>query len=167
MWRFSSPPPDLAGIIFTTGYSIENDLYAGSNIESLLEPAERTLHSQLLSILCRWFAFEILEFQADRTPMVAEHIHRVVDFDIMDMSSEFCTWRGFTEPDATLVNNLLSDYKLQLRGKTLLQALIRFLSAPSRTAKYGTATIIELCLKLYPDNPHIQRIITEARAQLA
>lgn len=29
LWKFSTPPSDLDGIIFTAGYSIENDLYAG------------------------------------------------------------------------------------------------------------------------------------------
>jgi hypothetical protein len=42
MWRFSPPPADLLGILFTTGYSIENDLYAGSQIEALLEDTERS-----------------------------------------------------------------------------------------------------------------------------
>jgi hypothetical protein len=89
MWRYSAPPPDLSGIIFTTGYSIENDLYAGSDIETLLEAAERSRHSQLLSVLCRWFAFEILEFQAGRPAEVAEHINRVVDFTKMVISAEY------------------------------------------------------------------------------
>jgi hypothetical protein len=58
MWRFSPPPSDLQGIVFTTGYSIENDLYAGSEIEALMEDDERSRHSRLLSALCRWFSFE-------------------------------------------------------------------------------------------------------------
>jgi hypothetical protein len=86
MWKFSAPPLDLAGIVFTTGYSIENDLYAGSDIESLLEAAERTQHSQLLKVVSRWFAFEVLEHQAGRLVEVGTHINRVVDFATMDIS---------------------------------------------------------------------------------
>jgi hypothetical protein len=63
MWRYSSPPTDLAGIIFTTGYSIENDLYAGSDIESLLEPAEQSQHAQLLRVICRWCAHQSINIR--------------------------------------------------------------------------------------------------------
>jgi hypothetical protein len=167
VWRYSSPPVDLVGVIFTTGYSIENDLYVGSDIESLLEPAERSRHAQLLGVVCRWFAFEILESQAGRAALMATHINRVVDFSAMDISVEFRTFRNFTEPEAALVNQLVSNYKLQLRGKTLLQVLVNYLSDSSRNPKYSYGAIIELCLKLYPNNPYIQRILREARACLA
>ncbi len=167
MWRYSSPPTDLSGIVFTTGYSIENDLYAGSEIESLLESAERSEHIRLLGIVCRWFAFEVLEFQAGRSPQQATHINRVVDFSTMDIAEDFRATRGYIEPDTNLVIQLMSDYRLQLRGKTLLQVIVRFLSDSSRNPKYSYAAVIELCLKLYPNNPHIHRIVREIRATLA
>jgi hypothetical protein len=133
MWRYSSPPADLAGIIFTAGYSIENDLYAGSEIESLLEPAEQSQHKQLLVVVCRWFAFEILEFKSGRQYITATNINRVVDFSVMDISAEFRAFRNFTEPDITLINQLISDYRLLLRGKTLLQVIMHYLSDSRRT----------------------------------
>jgi hypothetical protein len=58
------------------------------------------------------------------------------------------------------------DYKLALRGKTLLQALTKQLSAPRRSPKYGYSAIIEMCLKLYPKNPYVKRLISEANRQL-
>jgi hypothetical protein len=167
MWLFYPPPADLAGIIFTTGYSIENDLYAGSEIESLLEPAERSQHSVLIQLACRWFAFEILESQAGRDAHVDHHIKRIVDFAAMDLDTVFCAARGYSEPDASFAGSILANYKLQLRGKTLLQALVHYLSDARRNPKYSYASILELCLKLYPANPHIGRIIAEAKAQLA
>lgn len=166
MWCYSAPPTDLADIIFTAGYSIENDLYAGSDIESLLEPAERSQHSQLIRIACRWHAFEILEFESQRGFVMAYHINRVVDFSIMDISMEFCRSRSFTEPPASLVIRLMANYKLQLRGKTLLQIIVKYLSDSTRNPKYSYGAIIELCLKLYPNNPHIQHILHVAREHL-
>ncbi len=167
MWRYSVPPPDLTGIIFTTGYSIENDLYAGSDIESLLETAERSQHARLLAVACRWFAYEILESQSGRLTKCATNINRVVDFSIMDISPAFVIHRGYTEPPLSLVDQLAGDYKLQLRGKTLLEVLVKYLSDSNRNPKYGYAAIVELCLKLYPNNPYIQRIITEAKSSLS
>lgn len=167
MWKFSAPPADLTGIVFTTGYSIENDLYAGSEIECLLEVAERSEHSRLLTILCRWFAFEILEYQAGRSPEFATKIQQVVDFAAMDISASFIARRGYIEPDATFIDSVLRDYKLQLRGKTLVSALVYYLSGSRRSTRYSAASIVEMCLKLYPNNMYIKRIIENVRTQLA
>ena len=167
MWKFSTAPADLTGIVFTTGYSIENDLYAGSDIESLLEAPERSQHSRLLTILCRWFAFEILEYQAERNTEVAARIQQVVDFAAMDISTTFIARRGYVEPDATFVDGVLRNYKLQLRGKTLMGILITYLSDSRRMPKYGYANVVEVCLKLYPNNEYIKRIIEDVKTQLA
>jgi hypothetical protein len=167
MWLFTFAPADLAGIIFTTGYSIENDLYAGSEIESLLEPAERSQHSVLLQLVCRWFAFELLECQAGREAQVGHRINRIVDFACMDLHPAFRSSRGYSEPDAAFAGGILANYKLQLRGKTLLQALVHYLSDSRRNPKYSYASILELCLKLYPGNPYVASIIAEVKAQLA
>jgi hypothetical protein len=166
MWRFSPPPADLDGIVFTTGYSIENDLYAGSQIEALLEEDERSRHSRLLSVLCRWFSFEVLEFLASREAQVAHHVRRVVDLDAMEIRPEFASLRGYSEPDPSFVASLFADYKLNLRGKTLVDALITYLSDSRRTPKYSKPAIIEMCLKLYPENPYMNRLVEEANRQL-
>lgn len=34
-------------------------------------------------------------------------------------------------------------------------------------AEYSREAIIDLCLKLYPKNPHVQRLVSEARSRLA
>ena len=51
----------------------------------------------------------------------------------MDISAEFRAFRNFTEPDITLINQLISDYRLLLRGKTLLQVIMHYLSDSRRT----------------------------------
>ena len=167
MWRFATPPADLDGIIFTSGYSIENDLYAGSNIEVLLEPAERARHTQLLHTVCRWFVFEILEYSSGRRCEVATRINRVVDYDAGDIHHLFIAHRGYSEPPPERVIDLMENYKLHLRGKTLFEILIRFLSSPGRSARYGYDNIIDICLKLQPDNEYIERLVSRVRAALS
>ena len=98
---------------------------------------------------------------------VDHHVKRVVDFAAMDLDAVFCARRGYLEPDASFCGSILANYKLQLRGKTLLQSLVHYLSDARRNPKYSYASILELCLKLYPANPHVGRIIAEAKAQLA
>ncbi len=167
MWRFSQPPDDLKGIIFTSGYSIENDLYAGSEIESLLEVKERDQHAQLLAAVCRWFAFEVIEHKANGVNRCGTHIDRVIDYSTMDIATGFATSRGFIEPDSAICAQILANYQLQLRGKTLFQALQVILAKPNRKPAYRTRALIDMCLKLYPDNPYMKRLVTEAKAALS
>jgi hypothetical protein len=167
MWRFSSPPADLLGIVFTAGYSVENDLYAGSQIEALLSEAERAAHSQLLGVACRWFSFEVHEFLAGREAQVGHRIRRVVDFGAMDICPKFAQFRGYSEPPEDLVRTVLNEYQLNLRGKTLMEVLVAQLSDSRRTPKYSYAAILEMCLKLYADNQYIGRLIKEAKQQLS
>jgi len=40
---YGTIPPEYSDIVFTTGYSIENDLYAGKRIEDLFDTQDRTI----------------------------------------------------------------------------------------------------------------------------
>lgn len=167
MWLFTGPPADLSDVVFTAGYSIENDVYAGSALEDLLDPAEQALHRILLSLTCRWFAFEIQECRAARQFLIDVHLNQFIDIAQADLSLTYCNGRGFTEPDAQAVADVLINYKLQLRGKTLMQVLVHLLSAPARTSKYSYTTAMEVAFKLNPNNPHIQRLVAEVSQKLA
>lgn len=167
MYRYTQPPDDLKGIIFTSGYSIENDLYAGSEIESLLEVDERGQHIQLLTAVCRWFAFEIIEHRAGREHRCATQIHQVIDYTTMCIKSEFVASRGVIEPDSATFEQIFTDYKLQLRGKTLFEVLQVILAKPQRKPAYRAPALIDMCLKLFPENPYMKRLVADAKAALA
>jgi hypothetical protein len=166
MWKFSAPPSDLSGIIFTSGYSIENDLYAGSEIELLLSTDERTRHTQLLDVVCNWFVFEILEHQAGRESQVGANIKKVFDLSNLAIREPFATSRQYVPPNPAFVDIVRKDYKLSLRGKTLIDVLFECVNYSKRPARHSKEAIVENCLKLYPNNPFIDRIMNEVRARL-
>jgi hypothetical protein len=85
----------------------------------------------------------------------------------MDLHPIFCAQRLYVEPAITLVDTLATDYKLSLRGKTLIQAIVNYLSDSRRAVKYSKAAVVDVCLRLFQQNPYIRRIITNTRAQLA
>ena len=66
LWLFSGIPPGYPDIIWTEGYSIENDLYAGATLEDLLNADEAKEHRQVLDSIIKWFAFEVEEHLACR-----------------------------------------------------------------------------------------------------
>ena len=53
MWLFSGTPSDYDEVIWTEGYSIENDLYAGAELENLLDSEEMQEHQQTAGRHCR------------------------------------------------------------------------------------------------------------------
>jgi hypothetical protein len=166
MWCFSTVPEIYSTVIFTAGYSIENDLYAGSRLESLLEPSERQIHTILLSLVCKWFAFELEEYCAGRSHKVATNIKEIVNHERLEISRAFSQKRGFKEPSEESVKLVLDDYQLKLRGKTLVQVLETVLTRPGRVAKFRSSQIVELSLKLFPDNPYLRRLVSEVQTQL-
>ena len=78
MWLFSGIPSDYDGVIWTEGYSIENDLYADAELENLLAVEESQEHQQLRDAIVEWFAFEVEEYLADRPFKVSNHCNEVV-----------------------------------------------------------------------------------------
>jgi len=49
IWLFTAIPPEYLDIVWTEGYSIENDLYAGTNLEVLLDSDEASEHTHVLT----------------------------------------------------------------------------------------------------------------------
>ena len=166
LWLFSGIPPDYHGIIWTQGYSIENDLYLGANLENLLDPHEAKEHQQVLDSIIEWFAFEVEEYLAGRDAEVAWHCNQVVPSGQTKRDPVFCTRRGFRFPNAKLIQQIKDAYQLQLRGKLLFQMLVRFLSAPNRRAKHSVDSLHETAFKMTPSHRLMDRLIQDIEMRL-
>ena len=167
LWLFSGIPPDYPDIIWTEGYSIENDLYADANLENLLDADEVEKHRQVLEAIIEWFAFEVEEHLACRPAQVDKHCNEIVPLGQIEMDQNFCTRRGFRPPNEELHQQIKDEYQLQLRGKTLFQILVRFLSAPRRDAKHSTSGLYEIAVKMTSPHPLIDRLIGEIERAMA
>ena len=161
LWLFSGIPPDYPDIIWTEGYSIENDLYADADLENLLDTDEVDEHQQVRDIIIEWFAFEVEEHLAGREARVATHPNRVVPPGETEMDQGFRTRRGFRPPNQILHQRIKNAYQFQLRGKTLFQVLVRFLSASNRASKHSIFGLYEIAVKMTSPQPLIDRLIDE------
>lgn len=146
MWYFTGIPQRYEkGIVFSDGYSIENDLYAKEIFEGLLEKDEAREFGRLLSSLSRWFAFEVIRYKRDGHALCDVHINRVTKGN--ELNEEYLRSINFEEPDPGLVQEILSTYDVSLRGKNLFQAMLRYLSASNRKSKYSRYNLIEMGAK--------------------
>ena len=163
---FGAIHPSHPELVWTRGYSIENDLYDSSGIEKLLDSTEALAHRDVLRTLTRWFAFEIEESAAGREPLLHFRIREILDAG-NSLSARFVAQRGWKPPRQELVDEIWKNYSLKLRGKQLLEAIVYFLSAPKRMSKFSYANVIELCAKLTTPHPHVARLVSESVRILA
>lgn len=149
MWMFAAVPSGYSEIIFTEGYSIENDLYHYSCIEDLLDGQEIADHREALHSVVRWFAFEVEKFRRGEENQLDVHVSRMLGSRGTDLLESFLDEIGFVAPDDQTVDDLRECYGLRVRGKQLFDLLLRFLNTPGRRAKYSRSALIDLCVRLY------------------
>ena len=167
LWLFSGIPPIYHDIIWTEGYSIENDLYAGASLENLLNADEVEEHQQVLTSIIEWFAFEVEEHLANKPAQVDKHCNEIVPLGQTEIDRGFRNRRGFRPPSGKLRQQIKDEYQLQLRGKLLFQLLIRFLNAPGRGTPYSVLTLHENAFKLTPSHELMDRLISEIERTIA
>ena len=165
LWLFSGIPPGYDDIIWTEGYSIENDLYLGAELEKLLNPDEAKEHQQVLDSIIEWFAFEVEEYLAGRPPQVDTHCNRVVPPGQTRRDPGFCTHRGFRFHPKR-IQQIKDAYQLQLRGKSLFEMLHRFLDAAGRPVRHNFPCLYEIAVKMASSHRLMDRLIQEIEMRL-
>ncbi|ATB34096.1 DUF4435 domain-containing protein [Melittangium boletus] len=152
MWLFGGIPHQYSEVVWTNGYSIENDIYSGSDIEKIMTTEEDAQFRQLLSIVCKWFAFCVDEHMSGGDANVSVHPNEISPPGTVGLDSLLISKYRFKEPDPRTYDSIIKNYTSHLRGKTLFQVLLRFLAASNRESKYSKSNIMELCVKIRPSS---------------
>lgn len=131
MWVFTGILPEYEGeIVFTKGYSIENDLYMDGEhyIDMLFAPHQLKKKKKVLNSLIRWFAFEVELYKKGQASEM-----QITDFSLLspkfmakgstDISEEFLKSRNFVEPNENIMEEITQGYRQKLKGKLLFNTL--------------------------------------------
>lgn len=162
MWYFTGIPAEYQrGIIYTSGYSLENDLYVRDVFEGLLSDGELVSYRGVIQELCRWFAFEVNRYRSSGASLCDININEILQKNA-ELCPRFLGKIGFVDPGVNVVDAIFSVYSEALRGKTLFQAILRFLSSPSRGSKFSRQNLLEMGSKL--NNPRIDKLLAETQA---
>ena len=170
MWLFAGIPEEYAGIIWTQGYSIENDLYTDAKLEKLLDARQIAEHRHILDALSTWFAFAVEETLAGKTPRLDFHCSHIVPPGETELNANFCRNCGFRVPAADLVRQIRTAYQRLLRGKLLFQLLVRFLSKPSHgfaKASLNEYALYNFALRMPGARPLLDRLMAAVRQNIA
>ena len=166
MFVFSTIPPQYQAIIFTAGYSIENDLLSRYEFHRLFESSEPNDFQQLINAIIPWFAFEVSEHLAGREHQVDKHPNELVPEGTNQISADWLAARGFTTPNQSIIDDLRQNYLMKLQGHLLMSCLTRFLCRSGRRVKYPPATLIDLALNMGASNQNWTRILIAVRTAL-
>lgn len=163
MWYFTGIPEQYKQeIIFSNGYSLENDLYVKELFENLLEADEKEQFYQLISELSKWFAFEVSRYKSEGYALCDIHINKITDGNML--AQRYLDEIGFVEPDTELVRDIITNYQHCLRGKNLFQAILRFLSNNNRKSKFSRYNLLELGAKA--NNHYLDSLYIEIEKRL-
>ena len=148
---YSKVPAEYNEIIWTSGYSIENDVYEGRKIEQLLDKKEVVKFEKALTTFIQYYAFQLENFRNRRLFQFEHHPKNILGKDY-SLNLEAIKQYKYTEPTTETIDYLTADYDLLIRGKTLLDLLIIFLSHPKRLVKHSRSSLLEYGCKLMTNN---------------
>jgi len=162
LWIFSSIPEEYEGIIFTEGYSIENDIYmaARGKIEALIADSQQELYLTALFEYTKWYCFEISNFLDMRNYKLDFNIKKILDNGTKHLSPHFLTERGYVKVNDEFVEQVFAEFYLKLRGKSLLQLWEWFVEG-----KMKKDTLFQVIFIFMEDNEFLLNIINTIRAK--
>lgn len=166
MYIFSGHPDKLSDVVFTSGYSIENDLLQGGKALRMINSKHGAEWKQILEILCHWFSSVVHRHMAGEVVEYSQHPSQIVDF---------ASGKLMPTAQAVLVKSeslsaaakVVFDFPLKcIRGHTLLNALGHFLAQKKQRPQCSKDMLIRLDLVSWESNPSLSRLITEIRAAI-
>lgn len=157
-------PKEYQGMIYTEGYSIENDLYQGKSFEKQYFRKkdkmlfEKSLNEFLLYYACEFEKFQKgIEFNFDESP---EKIILENDGYILDTSNLI----NYKEPSPNTIDYIKNGYDLLLRGHSLFHLIRKIMARPDRGITYSLKQIYEICYNLKSDS--IKRLQNRIKSML-
>ncbi|MDO9489220.1 MAG: hypothetical protein Q7J32_12665 [Sphingomonadaceae bacterium] len=143
-WVYGDVPPEFVSqdLIFTDGYSIENDCFRDGRLDRLMTSAESVLFSDELGRTIEWYALALKRFLDGNETKLDIHPNALLDNE------------GNFAEQTTLVNHesypdelrslVQSNYTKYLRGKTLLALLMRQLSYAGRPVRHHHRALLDV-----------------------
>jgi Protein of unknown function (DUF4435) len=128
-------------LLFTNGYSIENDVYRDGKLWELLQIPERGRYKAEINTFVEWYALALSRHLADSTCPIALHHDHVLN--PMQKAALFALQPAEAYPNA-LRQEILNDYGRVLRGKSLFPLLIKHTNAKGRGVRHTDTGLFEM-----------------------
>ena len=164
MWVFTGVPDEYVDdIVCTTGYCIENDLYAGVNLPALLEQDEAEKHAEMLKSLIEWFAYGVEQRLKNVNPLpkINVHLKDLIPDDENPVISSI--YSPSSKPCPELLNRIYEKYELELPGKLLFQLILHFTTKPGRKPNRDNSFLLESAFKVPSHHKYRDELINRIK----
>ncbi|MDL5037323.1 hypothetical protein QRD40_13285 [Comamonas sp. Y6] len=143
LWVLTGIPSNYQSrnLIFTDGYSIENDVFRDVNVLNLMTNAEKESFGKELERFLKWFSIALSRNLNGDCSELKIHPNQVLDDD-----NEFDRMIRLNDNEIfpnELHDEILRDYSVKLRGKSLFALAIRNLSYKGRPVRHNHHSIME------------------------
>ncbi|WP_294291863.1 DUF4435 domain-containing protein [uncultured Chryseobacterium sp.] len=146
---YINPPKKYSDIIWTNGYSIENDLYYGRNIERLFSKDEKEVFTKSLNNFIEYYAFEVENYLNQKEFSFRNHPQHILCDVQHIVKQDFLKKINFVKPDSEIENKLKASYDILIRGKSLFALVTRILSNKNRQIKHSKVSLLEHCYRTH------------------
>lgn len=147
---YTNTPPELDEIIWTNGYSIENDLYYGRDIEKILSTSEKEIFIKSLNSFINYYSFEVEKLLAGNGEFTLRNHPQHIICEIQHIvKQEFLDSINFTQPSDKTIESITNNYDVMIRGKSLFAILTRIVSHKDRQVKHSKASLLEHCYRTH------------------
>ena len=165
LYVFLGIPEEYSEVIWTTGYSIENDIYAGSSkLDDLFDEEELCDYKKLMAKITEWFAFEVEKHKKgnacdskidikilydDKQPVSENEAYICMSHSNNNtcVNVNLVFGKNFIPANQNLVSEIKNDFKLKLRGKIIFKVLSVYLSDRKRDVKHKKEALYEIGTK--------------------
>jgi hypothetical protein len=128
-------------IVLTDGYSIENDAIRDGNFLNLMTNGEKAAFEVELRSICKWFAASVVDVLRGGDSQLRTHPDSILANQEALQAAEYIIANDI---EAGELHKMLSADAIRLlRGKTLLNLLMRQLSYTGRPARHRTEALLD------------------------
>lgn len=141
-WIHAGIPPAYhsTNLIFTDGYSLENDIYRDGELWRILQGTDLTAFEAELSSFIEWYALALSRHLIDPEASISLHPEHVLNQTTRTALMTLAPGEIYPTP---LMQAIEKDYARLLRGKSLMALLIRHTNKKQRGVRHNDGALIE------------------------
>jgi hypothetical protein len=106
---FAGIPAQYSDIVFTTGYSIENDLLTGASLDKLFSDQEKQQFDTAVGSILPWYAAEIHKHLSGDQYEISQHIRVLLDIPALTLAPAYQQAAIASPPPPELLGRITSD----------------------------------------------------------
>ena len=131
-------------LLFTSGYSIENDVYIDGELWRLLHTDEVPKFDADVKAFLRWYALALSRHLQDKSETIKLHPDHVLN---PNQHANLLSLRSDELYPEELHDALTCDFRKLLRGKSLMALLVRHTNYKGREPRHNSKALMEVVAK--------------------